>query len=132
MGATESTPAVRITASDGQSVGAQSLLTPEPTPGPVPDFKPSKLFPFLVGALHVLVLLGFGLASYSEEPLPTNATGGGGQTLADVQLYNFLIGVALMMFVGFGYLMTFLRWYGLGAVGLTMLVTCLGLELDLL
>jgi len=37
-----------------------------------------------------------------------------------------------MMFIGFGYLMTFLRWYGLGAVGLTMLITCLGVEISLL
>merc|ERR550532_3487881 len=36
------------------------------------------------------------------------------------------------MFVGFGYLMTFLRWYGLGAVGLTMLVTALGLQVAML
>lgn len=32
------------------------------------------------------------------------------------------------MFVGFGYLMTFLRRYGLGAVGFTMFITCLGVE----
>ena len=28
--------------------------------------------------------------------------------------------------------MTFLRWYGLGAVGLTMLITCLGVAISLL
>ena len=27
--------------------------------------------------------------------------------------------------------MTFLRWYGLGAIGLTMMVTCLGVEVTL-
>jgi len=43
-------------------------------------------------------------------------------------LYNFYVGVALMMFVGFGYLMTFLQSYGLGAVGFTMFITCLGVE----
>jgi len=41
-------------------------------------------------------------------------------------IYNFYVGVALMMFVGFGYLMTFLKAYGLGAVGFTMYITCLG------
>merc|ERR1719337_685492 len=43
-------------------------------------------------------------------------------------IYNFYVGVALMMFVGFGYLMTFLKSYGLGAVGFTMLITCLGVQ----
>eukprot|EP00931_Biecheleriopsis_adriatica_P082702 TRINITY_DN5614_c0_g1_i1.p1 TRINITY_DN5614_c0_g1~~TRINITY_DN5614_c0_g1_i1.p1 ORF type:complete len:458 (-),score=80.92 TRINITY_DN5614_c0_g1_i1:31-1332(-) len=43
-------------------------------------------------------------------------------------VYNFYVGVALMMFVGFGYLMTFLRGYGLGAVGFTMFITCLGVQ----
>jgi hypothetical protein len=28
--------------------------------------------------------------------------------------------------------MTFLRWYGLGAVGLTMIITCLGVEVYLI
>merc|ERR1719277_988080 len=43
-------------------------------------------------------------------------------------IYNYYVGVALMMFVGFGYLMTFLKAYGLGAVGFTMFITCLGVE----
>merc|ERR550539_2544 len=32
------------------------------------------------------------------------------------------------MLVGFGYLMTFMKEYGLGAVGFTMMITCLGVE----
>jgi len=47
-------------------------------------------------------------------------------------IYNYYVGVALMMFVGFGYLMTFLKAYGLGAVGLTMFITCLGVEFAIL
>merc|ERR1719277_2409701 len=43
-------------------------------------------------------------------------------------IYNYYVGVALMMFVGFGYLMTFLKAYGLGAVGFTMFITCIGVE----
>jgi ammonium transporter Rh len=38
------------------------------------------------------------------------------------------IGVEIMMFIGFGYLMTFLKWYGLGAVGFTMMITAVGLQ----
>ena len=49
-------------------------------------------------------------------------------TLDSSSIYNFYVGVALMMFVGFGYLMTFLKAYGLGAVGFTMMITCLGVE----
>ena len=42
--------------------------------------------------------------------------------------YNFFTGVEIMMFIGFGYLMTFLKRYGMGAVGLTMLVTVVALQ----
>merc|ERR1712072_53986 len=42
--------------------------------------------------------------------------------------YEMYLGIALMMLIGFGYLMTFLKAYGLGAVGFTMLITCLGVE----
>jgi len=41
------------------------------------------------------------------------------------------IGVEIMMFIGFGYLMTFLKWYGLGAVAFTMLITAIGIQWDL-
>ena len=42
--------------------------------------------------------------------------------------YNAFSGVEIMMFIGFGYLMTFLKRYGMGAVGLTMLITVVALQ----
>jgi len=53
-------------------------------------------------------------------------------TIQSSSIYNLYVGVALMMFVGFGYLMTFLRGYGLSAVGFTMFITCAGVEWALL
>jgi len=47
-------------------------------------------------------------------------------------LYKILVDVTLMMFIGFGYLMTFLKAYGLGAVGYTFLITCLGVEWNMI
>jgi len=81
-------------------------------------------FSVVLGVLQVVLLVGYGVfaeSSFSDEDAAEH-----------VQLYNYLVGVTLMMLVGFGYLMTFLRWYGLGAVGLTMLVTCIGIEVSML
>jgi len=44
------------------------------------------------------------------------------------EAYTYFTGVEIMMFVGFGYLMTFLKSYGLSAVCFTMLVTAIGLQ----
>merc|ERR1719469_1380952 len=69
----------------------------------------------LAGASQVLILCLFYGADYNLAEDSSS-------------IYNFYVGVALMMFVGFGYLMTFLKAYGLGAVGFTMLITCLGVQ----
>jgi ammonium transporter Rh len=45
-----------------------------------------------------------------------------------LQGYFMFSGVEVMMFVGFGYLMTFMKWYGLSAVGFTMCITAIGLQ----
>jgi len=41
------------------------------------------------------------------------------------------LGVALMMLVGFGYLMTFLKMYGLGAVGFTFIITAVAVQINI-
>lgn len=80
---------------------------------------------WLLGCFQIALIILFATLGGSEvlDPLtsPGNVTQG----------YNMFIGVEIMMFVGFGYLMTFLKWYGLGAVGLTMMVTAVGLQWSL-
>ena len=85
-------------------------------------FTPTRAFGILLTAAHVLLSIGLACLATSE------GLGLG----ASSQLYNNYVGVALMMLVGFGYLMTFLRYYGLGAVGLTLLITVIGVEASLL
>jgi ammonium transporter Rh len=40
--------------------------------------------------------------------------------------------IMVMLLLGFGYLMTFLKKYGLGAVGFTMMLTVLAMQLNLI
>jgi len=72
---------------------------------------------WLLGIFQILLLIFF--ACFASDNT---------STLLGVHGYNMFIGVEIMMFVGFGYLMTFLKWYGLGAVGLTMVVTAIGIQ----
>lgn len=44
------------------------------------------------------------------------------------EVYQMWTGIEIMMFFGFGYLMTFLKRYGMGAVGFTMLITVLAMQ----
>ena len=55
-----------------------------------------------------------------------------GTTTRALDGYNLFIGVVIMMLVGFGYLMTFMKYYGLGAVGFCLIVTAIGLQWGLL
>eukprot|EP00762_Andalucia_godoyi_P002899 ANDGO_04213.mRNA.1 Rhesus-like glycoprotein B len=43
-------------------------------------------------------------------------------------LYTMYVGISSMMLIGFAYLMTFLRRYGFGALGFTLLLTCFMVE----
>ena len=78
----------------------------------------SKLL-FVIQA--VLVVL---FATYAKEEYI-----GDGKFLSIYQLFT---GVEIMMFIGFGYLMTFLKRYGMGALGFTMLITVVALQWGIL
>ena len=70
-----------------------------------------------MGVVQVLCFIGFFNSEYGTF---------------DAAVYEMYIGVALMMLVGFGYLMTFLKQYGLGAVGFTFIITCLAVQINVL
>jgi ammonium transporter Rh len=72
---------------------------------------------WLLGTFQFLLLICFACFASANTSSPIGNYG-----------YNMFIGVEIMMFVGFGYLMTFLKWYGLGAVGLTMVITAMGIQ----
>ena len=89
------------------------------------DLAQLKKTAMLLGCFQIFLIILFACVGGSEVLDPSTAPGTG------TQGYNMFIGVEVMMFVGFGYLMTFLKWYGMGAVAFTMLITALGLQWSL-
>eukprot|EP01039_Chlorochromonas_danica_P011243 gene11243-12541_t len=75
----------------------------------------------LLLGLQVLLLIIFARCSQIKL-LDENSPG------TITQGYFYFGGVEIMMFIGFGYLMTFMKTYGLGAVGFTMLLTAIALQ----
>ncbi|KAG7670855.1 hypothetical protein Ndes2526A_g01366 [Nannochloris sp. 'desiccata'] len=73
-------------------------------------------FAVSLGGLTLLCLII--LAIFAEYP-----TGLGDAHVS--QYYHFLTGVLIMVFIGFGFLMTFLRRYSLSAVGLNFVLSAL-------
>lgn len=78
----------------------------------------------LLAAVQAVLIILFGIF-----------TGKGNQFVDPLDLsknafaaYSMFSGVAVMMFVGFGYLMTFAKHYGVSAVGFTMVITAIGLQ----
>lgn len=71
----------------------------------------------LMGFVQVLCIIGLFHSEYGTFNLAA---------------YEIYLGVALMMLIGFGYLMTFLKQYGLGAVGFTFIITCLTVQINVL
>jgi len=75
----------------------------------------------VLGVFQLFLLVMFAITT-ENDVLGSDAAG------TALQAYNMFCGVAVMMFVGFGYLMTFLKWHGLSAVGFTMLLTAVALQ----
>lgn len=102
-------------------MNAQTPLMPtgNSKPSPLVSLTGSPSFAVMTMALQIILLVLFKLLANIDSPTQ------------DDQYYNLLVGVELMMLVGFGYLMAFLRWYGLGSAGLTLYITCLGTEVSL-
>jgi len=99
--------------------------TESPTVAPRPSQTAEELFApqpgKSFGVLTAVVQLAF-IAAFHKCKLQEEADAALG---TDTSLY---LGVALMIFVGFGYLKTFLKAYGLGAVGFTLLISCVGIQ----
>ena len=77
----------------------------------------TRLMSAIMGVVQILCFIGFFNSKYGTF---------------NAAAYEMYLGVALMMLVGFGYLMTFLKQYGLGAVGFTFIITSLAVQINVL
>lgn len=84
----------------------------------MPGFSTAETFRYETALLSFMIELMLFLYGFCAEIHHTEHFG---------LVYQMYLGVTFMMFFGFGYLMTFLKRYGMGAVGFTMLITVLGL-----
>ena len=79
---------------------------------------PSLVTCILVALQGILILFFLAGTKYAEEPY-------------QVKEYIAFRDIMAMLLLGFGYLMTFLKHYGLGAVGFTMMLSVLAMELNI-
>jgi ammonium transporter Rh len=79
------------------------------------------LFMFLQAILFVFFAIG---TTYYNDSTTTKMA-------YDVKEFIAFRDIMAMLLLGFGYLMTFLKHYGIGAVGLTMMLSILAMQLNL-
>lgn len=106
--------------------------------------KPDATFVGMFVVLHVVAMICyFCWADYSSDAFSLTATSNGaGNGSAANQFffkvgtvsgtYSFYTDVAVMLFIGFGFLMTFLKKYAFSALGYTFLLTCFVIEMVIL
>ncbi|KAM7318691.1 hypothetical protein ACRRTK_021803 [Alexandromys fortis] len=84
-------------------------------------------FSLMAIGLEVIIIVLFGLFVEYETTQQVNATR---STKTDqfLQLYPLFQDVHVMIFVGFGFLMTFLKKYGFSGVGFNLFLAALGLQ----
>ncbi|KAK6488562.1 ammonium transporter Rh type A-like [Huso huso] len=94
-------------------------------------------FPILAISLEILIIILFAVfvaykdSTHDDHKQASNDT----STTASVrfsQLYPMFQDVHVMIFIGFGFLMTFLKRYGFSSVGINMLLAALGLQWGIL
>jgi len=78
----------------------------------------SHLLFWIQAALVVL------FATFAKEQYIDNA--------AFLNIYQLFTGVEIMVLIGFGYLRTFLKRYGMGALGFTIFIVAIGLQWGIL
>lgn len=94
--------------------------------GDIEGFKTEETFAYATNILAVmLIIIIFLFAFCTKEGIMEADPDTGINDFGF--LYEMYLAVEIMMFFGFGYLMCFLKRYGMGAVGFTMLITVLGL-----
>lgn len=83
----------------------------------------NNIFSGIVVCVQVFVFLGYFLVAETKPHLGP---------LAGQEIYNYYTNVTLVVLVGFGCLRLSVRHHGLVALGFTLLITCLGLEVSVL
>jgi len=96
-----------------------TLLLPEHEGNGAPPSPSSSLVSHIfVGCQAFLILFFLTSTTYSKDDY-------------EVKEYIAYRDIMAMLLLGFGYLMTFLKHYGLGAVGFTMMLSILSMELNI-
>uniref|UniRef100_A0A8D2CSE5 Ammonium transporter Rh type A n=1 Tax=Sciurus vulgaris TaxID=55149 RepID=A0A8D2CSE5_SCIVU len=88
-------------------------------------------FPLMALGLEVTMIVLFALfVEYEMDPIVIKQTNATKLPKSErfLQLYPLFQDVHVMIFVGFGFLMTFLKKYGFSSVGINLFVAALGLQ----
>ncbi|KAJ3607073.1 hypothetical protein NHX12_026588 [Muraenolepis orangiensis] len=95
-------------------------------------------FPILALTLEVIMIILFGIFAvyddgkgHGHDPQPGNSSHPE-KPKDPMSLYPMFQDVHVMIFIGFGFLMTFLKRYGFSSVGVNLLLAALGLQWGLL
>ncbi|XP_043918591.1 ammonium transporter Rh type A isoform X1 [Protopterus annectens] len=92
-------------------------------------------FPILAICLEIIIIILFGVfVGYETNDGGSGHGHSGNNSVPDkfITPYPMFQDVHVMIFVGFGFLMTFLKRYGFTSVGINMLIAALGLQWGIL
>jgi ammonium transporter Rh len=102
---------------------AETLLEKEQDSSSSPPTKESTFFTIFLAVFSVIEIILYSLfVEYDVDANTSGATDGSFDAAEKLQ-YLFYLNVSVMMTIGFGFLMSFLRNFGLGSLGYTFLIT---------